>query len=200
MSRPLSTASKSAESGLDSGRTTALVFASTSGLTLAADLLTKWITFQDFPFQAFNAAPTAAARRLIAGPVHTVIPGLLDIHTVMNEGAAFSLGRGLSWLFIMFTIIVAPVILWTVWTYGRGSRVLTVALGLVLGGAFGNNLVDRLVYGGRVRDFIDLHAGNYHWPIFNIADTAICVGCGLIILYSFLAPGKKSAQASSRKS
>ena len=182
---------QSAEFKLDKGATTALIFGCASGLTLIADLLTKWIAFFDFPFQKFSDAATPAAKRVIAGPLHTVIPGLLDVHTKMNDGAAFSIGRGLWWMFLLFTILVTPLILWSVWRYGRRSRLLTVALGLVVGGAFGNNLWDRVVYRGWVRDFIDLHAGDYHWPVFNLADMAICFGCGLIILCSFRAPKEK---------
>ena len=61
----------------------------------------------------------------------------------------------------------------------QNDKLLCVALSLILGGALGN-VLDRLMYGAVV-DFIDLHYANWHWPAFNIADSAICIGAALII-------------------
>ncbi len=80
-------------------------------------------------------------------------------------GVALAIALGLSiWLWKSTTH-------WTAW-----------ALGLVIGGAIGN-VIDRIQYGAVV-DFLDFHAFGYHWPAFNVADTAICVGAGLLILES----------------
>ena len=71
----------------------------------------------------------------------------------------------------------------------KSSVLLSLALALLIGGAFGN-LYDRLVH-GFVIDFLDVFYGAYHWPAFNIADSAICAGAALLLLESFL-PSKKA--------
>jgi len=113
-----------------------------------------------------------------------------------NTGAAFSFladaGGWQRWFFVVLTAVISVVL--TVWLYRlpRGQKLLPVALTLVLGGALGN-VYDRISY-GYVIDFIDWYVGSYHWPAFNIADAAICVGAGLLILDSFRQPGTKQAK------
>jgi signal peptidase II len=114
-----------------------------------------------------------------------VIPGFLDIVFVLNPGAAFGFLATLSDevrnpLFILISILAVVLIVFYHTRYLRSHRLVSVALGLVLGGAVGN-LIDRLYY-GMVVDFLDLHAGPYHWPAFNVADSAISVGVSLMIL------------------
>jgi len=107
-----------------------------------------------------------------------------------NTGAAFSFLAGAGgwqrWFFVALTLVISVVLL--VWLYrlNRTQKLLPMALALVLGGAIGN-VYDRLLY-GYVIDFIDWYAGSYHWPAFNIADAAICIGAGLLILDSFKQP------------
>lgn len=114
-----------------------------------------------------------------------VIPGFFDIVFVLNPGAAFGLLATLSDevrnpLFIFISILAVVLIVFYHTRYLRSHRLVSVALGLVLGGAVGN-LIDRLRY-GMVVDFLDVHAGPYHWPAFNVADSAISVGVSLMIL------------------
>lgn len=114
-----------------------------------------------------------------------VIPGFFDIVFVLNPGAAFGLLATLSDevrnpLFILISILAVVLIVFYHTRYLRSHRLVSVALGLVLGGAVGN-LIDRLRY-GMVVDFLDVHAGPYHWPAFNVADSAISVGVSLMIL------------------
>lgn len=114
-----------------------------------------------------------------------VIPGFFDIVFVLNPGAAFGFLATLSDevrnpLFILISILAVVLIVFYHTRYLRSHRLVSVALGLVLGGAVGN-LIDRLYY-GMVVDFLDVHAGPYHWPAFNVADSAISVGVSLIIL------------------
>jgi len=114
-----------------------------------------------------------------------VIPGFLDIVFVLNPGAAFGFLATLSDevrnpLFILISILAVVLIVFYHTRYLRSHRLVSVALGIVLGGAVGN-LIDRLYY-GMVVDFLDLHAGPYHWPAFNVADSAISVGVSLMIL------------------
>lgn len=112
-----------------------------------------------------------------------------------NRGAAFSFlnqtGSVALWLFAGIASIVSVAII--VWLYRlpRGQAWQGCALALILGGAIGN-LVDRLVR-GFVVDFIQLHAGNWYWPAFNIADSAICVGA-VILALTILFTRKSSAQ------
>ncbi|EKD55388.1 MAG: lipoprotein signal peptidase [uncultured bacterium] len=100
-----------------------------------------------------------------------------------NKGAAFSFlnsaGGWQTWLFGGIASIVSIVIL--IWLYRVSSqkRLLCMGLTLILGGALGN-LSDRFLY-GHVIDFLEFYAGNWYWPAFNIADSAICVGAFLLI-------------------
>ena len=161
-----------ARSARISGREMAVIFYGTAGVWLGMDLLSKWYVF----------------RALEPGRVYRFIPHVLNLRLSMNEGAAFSLGRGWGPLFVAFSAVASVVVIWCAHKYGWRSRFLTVALGLLLSGALGN-VYDRILLGGRVRDFLDLHVGTWHYPaIFNVADVAICVGCGMVFLYAFRKP------------
>lgn len=111
-----------------------------------------------------------------------LIPGVLQLNFTENPGGAFSLFTNAQWLFFGATVVISAVI---VVASFRVTEILpALALGLVLGGALGN-LTDRLVRGdglfdGTVVDFIDLHV----WPVFNLADSAIVVGAGIMLLAS----------------
>jgi signal peptidase II len=106
---------------------------------------------------------------------------------VYNKGAAFSfLSDAGGWqtpLLIAFAV-VAIAIVGTLLVRSPGRRLLCTGLALILGGALGN-LIDRLRF-GEVVDFLDFHAGAWHWPAFNVADSAITVGAALLILEGFL--------------
>lgn len=114
--------------------------------------------------------------------VVTLTPFFNLVH-VHNPGAAFSFladqGGWQRFFFIGLTVVVAAVIL-RLLHKAAGRPLFCGALALVLGGALGN-LIDRLAY-GHVIDFLDLHAGGWHWPAFNVADAAISVGVALLIL------------------
>lgn len=106
---------------------------------------------------------------------------------VHNTGAAFSFlsdaGGWQRWLFASMALIISVVL--TIWLYRLKNHetLLAIALSLVLGGAIGN-LIDRLAY-GYVIDFLDVYYQTWHWPAFNIADSAIFVGVFLMMLESF---------------
>ena len=145
------------------------VFVLVSVAAVVTDLLTKWLAFSKLdPFVPF-----------------VVIPGLLNFRRSLNLGGVFGLGQGMGAVFVLFTEVASVVLVWVACVYGLSNRLLGCALALLLGGALGN-LWDRLVHES-VRDFIDVYAGSHHWPTFNVADIAICAGCGLIILHSFRA-------------
>ena len=115
----------------------------------------------------------------------TVIPNVFEIVHVRNTGAAFGIGANTdSHLVPMLLNGGAIVVFCVVVVYALRTavtdRMLQVALHLILGGAIGN-LVDRFRF-GYVVDFLDFYVRDHHWPAFNIADSAICVGIGLLFL------------------
>jgi signal peptidase II len=106
---------------------------------------------------------------------------------VHNTGAAFSFlsdaGGWQRWLFAGLAVVMSSIIgLWLA-RLKQHETLMAVALALVLGGAIGN-LIDRVAY-GYVIDFLDVYYQDWHWPAFNIADSAICVGVALMLLESF---------------
>ena len=118
-----------------------------------------------------------------------VIAGLFNLVYVTNSGAAFSLLADLDspWRHYFFLGVgtVAIVGLTVAWFKMRAENALYgVALALICGGAVGN-LIDRLRFGSVV-DFLDFHLRGYHWPAFNIADSAICIGAGLFLVVNIL--------------
>ncbi|MBU1670905.1 MAG: signal peptidase II [Actinobacteria bacterium] len=128
-----------------------------------------------------QASKAALVASLEPGRSVTVIPRVLDLTHTTNTGAAFGLLQGSSGLVVMFALLVVTTLLvWFFWTREGRHLLMFVGLGLVVGGALGN-LVDRL-FRGRVIDFIDFK----WWPVFNVADIAIVVGVGLIVLRTAL--------------
>jgi signal peptidase II len=131
------------------------------------------------------ATKVIAVGRLEGKPPVTVVDGVLYLQLVRNAGAAFAMATGATWL---LTLIAVGVVLAIFNVAGRLRSVgWAVALGLVLAGALGN-LTDRLFRApgpliGRVVDFISLFApdGNV-WPVFNVADSSICLGGALLVV------------------
>lgn len=115
-----------------------------------------------------------------------VLP-VLNLTLVFNKGAAFGFLNISSdwqvWVFGAIAVVVSGVILSILIRSKNYSRSLAIGLSLILGGALGN-LIDRIVH-GHVIDFIDFHVGTWHWPSFNIADSAIFIGAAILILFSF---------------
>ncbi|HSH08317.1 MAG TPA: signal peptidase II [Burkholderiales bacterium] len=115
------------------------------------------------------------------------VTGFFNLVLVFNRGAAFSfLADASGWQTLLFAAIAIGAALVVSWLILRTPerRLLCTGLALILGGAIGN-LIDRLLY-GHVVDFVDLHAFGWHWPAFNVADSGITVGAGLVILEGFL--------------
>ena len=114
-----------------------------------------------------------------------VIPGLFNITHVKNEGAAFGLfaDSPAPWKTALLVVISAALlatVVGVVWKTRRLQWEAGVGLSLILGGAL-SNLVDRIRM-GRVVDFLDFYIRSYHWYTFNLADSAIVVGAGFLIL------------------
>jgi len=106
---------------------------------------------------------------------------------VFNKGAAFSFlasAQGWQTFFFAAIAIIASAVISYLIVKNKNKTLLRAGLALILGGALGN-LYDRLVY-GQVVDFLDFHAMGWHFPAFNVADSAITVGAGILILESFL--------------
>ena len=112
---------------------------------------------------------------------------MFNLTLVYNKGAAFSFlsnaGGWQRWFFMVLSFTVSIALIVWLTKLKIHQRLQTVSIALILGGAIGN-LIDRSVY-GHVIDFIDVYYNNYHWPAFNIADSAISIGAVLIILDSF---------------
>jgi signal peptidase II len=127
-----------------------------------------------------------------------VIPGFFDIVHTENPGIAFGMlaessGPWRNILLIGFSMVVLVVIA-SMLLRGVHSAVLRAGLALVLGGAFGN-LYDRIV-NRTVTDFLEFHAGQHYFPAFNVADSAISVGAGLLLLDMWLTRERKSTSSS----
>jgi signal peptidase II len=145
-----------------------------SALILLADRLTKIWVEKHIPF----------------GGGIPVIPRVLRITHWTNDGAAFSLFAQsasphlVRWMLIAFSLIAALAVLIAMVRLGNRVTLTTVALALILAGALGN-VHDRILYGSVV-DFIEVHIFSYHWPDFNIADSAVVTGACLLLLDSLL--------------
>ena len=115
--------------------------------------------------------------------------GPLYLTLVHNQGMSFGLFRGpeFRWLLTLFS--AAVVIGLAVWARKSVRPLMASGLGFIIGGAFGNNLIDRIRY-GHVIDFIDVSRLHFPW-VFNVADSAINVGVALLLLDSFLSEEKK---------
>ena len=131
----------------------------------------------------------AVEQHLMLGGEYTVIPHVFRITHVLNTGAAFSAFAetaspvAVRYGLIGFSVLAIVIVGSMLWKAGRAYTLSGLALALVLGGAIGN-LYDRvrLHY---VVDFLEVHIVHYHWPDFNIADSAIVIGACLLILEIF---------------
>ncbi|WP_058912183.1 signal peptidase II [Entomohabitans teleogrylli] len=119
-----------------------------------------------------------------------------NLHYAHNPGAAFSFLAGEDgwqrWFFAGIAIGIALVLLVLMYRAKGSQKLNNIAYALIIGGALGN-LFDRMVH-GFVVDMIDFYVGNWHFPTFNIADTAICIGAALIVLEGFFVPSTKTEQ------
>jgi signal peptidase II len=119
----------------------------------------------------------------LAQPV-PILP-FFNLTLLYNTGAAFSFladaGGWQRWLFSGIAVLVSGFILLWMAKLKRSQLWLGCALALILGGAIGNNLIDRLIY-GHVIDFIDVYYQQWHWPVFNIADSAITIGAIMLLI------------------
>lgn len=109
-----------------------------------------------------------------------VLGEFLRLTYTRNSGVAFGLGQGTGFPWYVFSIVAAAVILWLLVRARVAGTARQLALALILGGALGN-LVDRIVT-GEVVDFIEVGVRRWHWPVFNVADSAVSIGVVLFVL------------------
>ena len=137
-----------------------------------------------------------AARSLRFDGDRSVIPGFLNFAYAQNTGVAFSMlddhGDSGRWGLSVVAIVAATLVMYFFWRTPRTDDRVLGSLALLLAGIIGN-VVDRLRL-GFVIDFIDVQFGDWHYPTFNIADAAICVGAGLLLIDMFLSKKKAESQ------
>ena len=141
----------------------------------------------------------AVEQHLMLGGAYTVIPHVFRITHVLNTGAAFSAFAETAsplvvrYCLIGFSVLAILIVGSMLWKAGRAFTLSGLAFALILGGAMGN-LYDR-IWLHYVVDFLEVHIVQYHWPDFNIADSAIVVGACLLILEIFRPQPTEANQA-----
>lgn len=154
-----------------------LIFWSLMAAGLALDLWSKRAAFDYLQRQQSDSI--------------SIIDGFLQLVERVNKGAAFGIAHGQTHLLIAVSAVALIVIFAIFFFSGTRQKLVHVALGLFAAGVCGN-LYDRIFHNGWVRDFIDVvYWPGRHWPAFNVADTMLCVGVGLLIISSFFI-GKSS--------
>jgi signal peptidase II len=144
---------------------------SAGAIVVALDQLTKWLIRND----------------VLNTTRYIEVTDFFNIVEVWNRGVSFGLFASDSpWTpYLLSVLAIAISIVLIIWLRKAETAFLALALGIVIGGAVGN-VIDRLIW-GQVYDFLDFHAAEFHWPAFNLADAAISVGVGLILLDGFIA-------------
>lgn len=122
-----------------------------------------------------------------------VLP-FFDLVMVWNKGISFGIGQSAESAPLIFSIIALSISAGLlIWMYKCQSALLTFSLSLIIGGAIGN-VIDRLRFHA-VADFFDLHVAGYHWPAFNIADSAVFIGAVMLFIESFITTKAKEKNA-----
>ena len=140
-----------------------------AGLVIVVDQVSKILVLSALgPFQGVSVTP------------------FLNLVVVLNTGISFGLFASESelarYLLVALALIVSIILMR--WLASSTNRFVCAALGMIIGGAFGN-VIDRLVHKAVV-DFLDFHLYGWHWPAFNVADSAITIGVALFVLASLL--------------
>ncbi|MCZ0872260.1 signal peptidase II [Peribacillus sp. AS_2] len=137
-------------------------------LVIALDQLTKWMIVKKMEY----------------GESIEIIENLLYITSHRNRGAAWGILQGQMWFFYIITIAVIIGLVYYIQKMAKESILLGVALGLMLGGAIGN-FIDRVAR-QEVVDFVHTYIFSYSFPVFNVADAALSIGVGLLMIHMFL--------------
>ena len=160
----------------------------TRGLVIALvvivlDQLSKWwiVSAVMTPPRIISVFPSF---NLVMGWNRGVSFGMFDSDSPLNQ-----------WLLVGLALVVVADLL--VWLKRAETRLVGLAIGLIVGGAVGN-VIDRIHYGA-VADFLDVYVGSYHWPAFNIADAGITVGAVILVLDSLFAGSEKDKSGTSNE-
>lgn len=143
----------------------------------------RWLWLSLFVVGLDQWTKSLASLHLSYAVAQPILPGF-NLTLLHNTGAAFSLLQNAGgWqriFFIVLAVAISAVLLVWLWRIPPGQRWMPATLALILGGALGN-LWDR-IWLGYVVDFLDVYLGQLHWPAFNVADSAICVGAAMLII------------------
>lgn len=142
---------------------------------IVADQLTKWL----------------AVQYLKGNPSFPIWEGVLHLTYLENTGAAFGILRGRRWVFMVISAVAIVAMLYYLIRYRPKNKLMGTALAFIISGGIGN-MIDRVVQ-GYVVDFIDFTLINF--AIFNVADTCVCIGACLLILYMLLQKEEKLSDA-----
>lgn len=152
----------------------------------SAGVAKRWLWLAAAIVLADQLTKLAVVRSFAFGERLAVVPGLFDLTLLFNRGAAFSFLAGAGgwqrWFFTGLGVAAAVFIVWLLARHGS-QRLFAFSLTLILGGAIGN-VIDRIVR-GQVVDFLLVYWQRWHWPAFNVADSAITVGALLLIVDEF---------------
>jgi len=140
------------------------------------DQLSKWWLFEHV---GFGAQPN----------MQIEITSFFNLVLVWNHGISFGMfaGAKIPWALIIMAVAIIGFLL--NWLRKADDKLTITGIGFVVGGALGN-VIDRFRYGA-VADFFDIHAFNYHWPAFNIADSAIFIGVVVLCIQAMMQPPQK---------
>ncbi|AFH85229.1 Lipoprotein signal peptidase [Bacillus cereus 95/8201] len=142
---------------------------------IAIDQISKWLIVKNMEL----------------GTSIPIIDNVLYITSHRNRGAAWGILENKMWFFYIITVVFVVFIVFYMKKYAKTDKLLGISLGLILGGAIGN-FIDR-VFRQEVVDFIHVYIFSYNYPVFNIADSALCIGVVLIIIQTLL-EGKKTKE------
>jgi len=142
---------------------------------IAIDQISKWLIVKNMEL----------------GTSIPIIDNVLYITSHRNRGAAWGILENKMWFFYIITVVFVVFIVFYMKKYAKTDKLLGISLGLILGGAIGN-FIDR-VFRQEVVDFIHVYIFSYNYPVFNIADSALCIGVVLIIIQTVL-EGKKTKE------
>ncbi|HDR4419709.1 TPA: lipoprotein signal peptidase LspA [Bacillus cereus] len=142
---------------------------------IAIDQISKWLIVKNMEL----------------GTSIPIIDNVLYITSHRNRGAAWGILENKMWFFYIITVVFVVFIVMYMQKYAKTDKLLGISLGLILGGAIGN-FIDR-VFRQEVVDFIHVYIFSYNYPVFNIADSALCIGVVLIIIQTLL-EGKKTKE------
>ncbi len=144
-------------------------------VVIAIDQFTKWLIVKNMEL----------------GESIPIIDNVLYITSHRNRGAAWGILQNQMWFFYIITVIFVIGVIYYIQKYGKQDKFLGLSLALILGGAIGN-FIDR-VWRKEVVDFIHTYIFSYNFPVFNIADSALCIGVALILIQTLL-EGKKAKE------